>query len=83
MIPPNLVPHKSGTVASAWFGGRSAGISDDIVLIESAIRLRNSGVLTLLTPLTELNPQRRYEQTSSSRRRRIQNAAGHVDPMIS
>jgi len=46
-------PHSSGTVASAWFGGNWAGTPHDIILIESAIRLRSHGVLTLLLPSVE------------------------------
>ena len=46
-------PHINGTVASAWFGDISEGSSGDIVLVESAIRLRSRGVLTLLTPSNE------------------------------
>lgn len=62
-------PHKSGTVASMWFSGRLEGIADDIVLIESAIRLRNRGVLTLLMPVDAVNPQPRHQQLLSAQPR--------------
>ena len=44
--------HQNGTVASAWFKAVIKGSQLDGIFIESAIRLGNRGVLTLLEPHT-------------------------------
>jgi len=44
-------PRLSGSVASAWFGGVAKGGVHDEILLESAVRLRSHGVLTLLEPV--------------------------------
>ncbi len=44
--------HQNGTVASAWFTGVAEGSQFDEIFMESAIRLRSRGVLTLLEPRT-------------------------------
>jgi hypothetical protein len=44
--------HQNGTVASAWFTRVFKGSTHDEMFMESAIRLRSRGVLTLLEPCT-------------------------------
>jgi len=41
-------PHQSGSVASAWFKRVMRGSPSDVIILESAVRLRSYGVLTLL-----------------------------------
>lgn len=42
--------HQNGTVASAWFTRVFKGSTHDEMFVESAMRLRSRGVLTLLEP---------------------------------